>query len=124
MSEVEIKVKGLDEALMDIRMFPAAVDNRLHRILWRVAQIGYQIMDQYVPFLTGFLKSTLYALVESRTVGFGAGAHYSGFVEFGTRKMRAQPYIRPAVRYVLQHIGEIAYEEILRFLSERGWSRG
>lgn len=51
-----------------------------------------------VPVDTGFLQSTIYHNVDegSLTLELGATADYSSYVEFGTRRMAAQPYIRPA----------------------------
>lgn len=51
-----------------------------------------------VPVDTGFLQSTIYHRVDpaALTLEFGATADYALFVEFGTRRMAAEPYIRPA----------------------------
>lgn len=39
-----------------------------------------------------------------RKVGYvvGVGAHYGAYVEFGTSKMQAQPYLMPATNYVMR----------------------
>jgi DUF1365 family protein len=39
-----------------------------------------------------------------RRVGYvvGVGANYGAYVEFGTSKMRAQPYLMPATGYVMR----------------------
>ncbi len=55
----------------------------------------------YCPVLTGFLQSRItYAIIatDKTVVGtvFVDGVLYAGFVEFGTRFMSAQPYMRPA----------------------------
>jgi HK97 gp10 family phage protein len=51
-----------------------------------------------VPVDTGFLQSTIYHNVDpaSLTLELGATADYASYVEFGTRRMAAEPYIRPA----------------------------
>ena len=48
---------------------------------------------------TGFMRDSVYAQVdaENLTMDFGALAYYSAFNEFGTRRMAAQPFIRPAL---------------------------
>lgn len=51
------------------------------------------------PVRTGYLKKSIYA----RKIGPKAwrvrvGASYGIYVEYGTRYMAAQPYLRPAIR--------------------------
>jgi HK97 gp10 family phage protein len=53
-----------------------------------------------VPVRTGYLRSTITKIVAAGTFVVAALAPYSGFVEFGTSKMAAQPYMRPAVEAV------------------------
>jgi HK97 gp10 family phage protein len=53
---------------------------------------------QIVPVRTGFLRSTIYHQVDpgDLTLEIGATADYALYVEMGTRRMAAEPYIRPA----------------------------
>jgi HK97 gp10 family phage protein len=53
---------------------------------------------QIVPVDTGFLQSTLYHRVDpaALTLEIGATADYAMYVEMGTRRMAAEPYLRPA----------------------------
>jgi len=48
---------------------------------------------------TGFMRDSIFHDIVESDLGFifGAKADYSGYVEFGTRFMRAQPFIRPAL---------------------------
>lgn len=53
-----------------------------------------------VPVDTGALQSTIGVEVEGETVNLvagGDGVDYQAYVEFGTSKMAAQPYMRPAI---------------------------
>jgi HK97 gp10 family phage protein len=50
-----------------------------------------------VPVDTGFLKSTIQKVGSGASWIVTATANYAGYVEFGTRKMAAQPYLRPAL---------------------------
>ena len=51
-----------------------------------------------VPVRTGYLRSTIFAeILDNFTIIFGATAHYAAFVEYGTVKMAARPFIRPAI---------------------------
>jgi HK97 gp10 family phage protein len=53
------------------------------------------------PVDTGHLRSSIAGRMEGQTTGVvEAGAHYAVFVEFGTYKMGAQPYMVPALEQV------------------------
>lgn len=66
----------------------------------KVAEIARRI----VPVDTGFLRDHIIARHLGRSSQVEARAPYAGFVEFGTRFMAAQPYLRPAVD---EHVREI-----------------
>lgn len=66
----------------------------------RVADIARGI----APVDTGFLRDHIIARHLGRSSQVESLAPYSGFVEFGTRFMSAQPFLRPAVD---QHTREI-----------------
>lgn len=52
-----------------------------------------------VPVRTGRLRDSIEIERERRAVyAVRAGAPYAGFVEFGTSRMDARPFMRPAVR--------------------------
>ena len=62
-------------------------------------QAGSQICDiarTIVPVRTGFLRSTIGYSADGLSLELTASAYYAGFVEFGTRRMHAEPYMRPA----------------------------
>lgn len=48
------------------------------------------------PVDTGFLRSTVFVQEDGDDVVIGFEAPYASYVEFGTYKMAAQPYLRPA----------------------------
>ncbi|MCC7210135.1 MAG: HK97 gp10 family phage protein [Anaerolineae bacterium] len=54
-----------------------------------------------VPVRTGYLRSSISHFRENaRRYIVEAAAHYAAYVEFGTRYMAAQPYMRPALERV------------------------
>jgi HK97 gp10 family phage protein len=58
------------------------------------------------PVQTGALKSSIYYELDETGGGdlmvqIGTNIRYGGFVEFGTHKMAAQPYLRPALDEVI-----------------------
>ena len=52
-----------------------------------------------VPVRTGNLMASIFADVDedNLSVTLGATADYASFIEYGTVKMRAQPFLQPAV---------------------------
>jgi HK97 gp10 family phage protein len=52
-----------------------------------------------VPVKTGFLRDSIFSdiIKSDLNLTLAATASYAGYVEFGTRRMRAQPYCRPAL---------------------------
>jgi HK97 gp10 family phage protein len=64
------------------------------------------------PVDTGLLRSSIYADVDARggsarrTLVIGADAPYSAYVELGTGRQRAQPFIRPAVDRIAPRLTE------------------
>ena len=62
------------------------------------------------PVDTGNLRNSIaHAQKDANTESIGTNVHYAPYVELGTRKMRAQPYLRPAVE---DHRAE--YEKIFK----------
>ncbi len=49
------------------------------------------------PVDTGFLRSTVFVREVGSDVEVGFEAPYASYVEFGTYKMAAQPFLRPAL---------------------------
>jgi len=49
------------------------------------------------PVDTGFLRSTVFVQKTGDDVEIGFNARYASYVEFGTYKMAAQPFLRPAL---------------------------
>ena len=48
------------------------------------------------PVDTGNLRKSITSEVKDLTVEIGTNVHYASHVEFGTRRSKAQPYLRPA----------------------------
>lgn len=71
----------------------------------KMEEVGHAMVAEATrlcPVDSGFLKSTIgYTYnAAARTLTLHADAKYSLMVELGTRKMAAQPYLRPALNVV------------------------
>jgi HK97 gp10 family phage protein len=74
----------------------------------RLLEIAFNVLDQggadieamakeLVHVRTGYLRSTIYHKTEGLSLECGATADYAVYQEFGTRRMAAHPYLRPAL---------------------------
>jgi len=81
---------------------------RLHEIAFNVLDQGGADIEamakQLVHVRTGYLRSTIYHRVEGLSLEAGATADYAPFQEFGTRRMAANPFLRPAFDAYQQRI--------------------
>lgn len=57
----------------------------------------YEMMRRLVPIDTGLLRSTIEWIYVDGTGVIFVGTDYWRYVEYGTSKMAAQPFIRPAL---------------------------
>ncbi len=60
------------------------------------AQVIFDYSQELCPVDTGFLKASGRVYPTGDDVEIAYEADYASFVEFGTYKMAAQPYLRPA----------------------------
>jgi len=77
---------------------------------------------QLVPVRTGYLRNTIYAKIQEWIATIGAEASYACWVEFGTRYMRARPYLFPAVRENLPRLERIICDALEQAKAEAGLS--
>ncbi|MHB1910223.1 MAG: HK97-gp10 family putative phage morphogenesis protein [Nitrososphaerales archaeon] len=108
MSEVEISVKGLQEANA---AFQKVVDMHYQDVVKMLQTVGEKAAgaaQSNAPVRTGFLQASIQMIQTDDGCYVTAGAGYAGFVEFGTRKMSAQPFLRPAIEEAIQEIEELA----------------
>lgn len=67
-------------------------------VLRRLADEVADDARRIVPVDTGLLRSSIrVGAVTPRSARIHADAPYAAYVELGTRHMRAQPYLRPAL---------------------------
>lgn len=85
-----------------LRFADDEVNRGIARAMDRAARSSAELLadtaQQIVPVDTGALRRSIRVRrVAPRQYDVGAGEFYAGFVEFGTIKMAAQPYLRPAI---------------------------
>jgi len=102
MPAVTMKIHGLDELR---RKFVQLEQKTQGRVLENAAVSGATLIQNAAvkkcPKLTGNLARSIHTEVAERSntrvmTEIGTNVEYAPFVEFGTRRMGAQPYMRPA----------------------------
>ena len=77
--------------------FLGRLEGEIERELDPVGADMKDIARSLVRVRTGFLQSTIYYMAKGMLLEFGATADYASYNEFGTSRMSAQPFMRPAL---------------------------
>ncbi len=103
-----------------MKRFDSGMQRQVHSQLasW-AADVKAQAVKN-APMVTGYLRSTIYARVKEWVAEIGADAAYALFVELGTRYMRAQPYLYPAVQQYLPELEAVIVSAIEQAKTEAG----
>lgn len=88
--KVTVIDNGLDEVQKNISGLDAAICDTVSEDIQATAAA-------FAPVRTGFMRANIDRETGGNTFVVEAKAPYSGFVEFGTRKMSAQPFMIPGV---------------------------
>jgi HK97 gp10 family phage protein len=73
------------------------LENATTDVLHRIANEVKDDAKAACPVLTGKLQASIDNEVIGDTARVGSNVEYAGYVEEGTRRMAAQPYLRPAL---------------------------
>jgi HK97 gp10 family phage protein len=101
MAAVDIEVRGIDALLKKFDDMTRSFADEIDAAVESGAQLVMDTAVTLVPVRTGNLLHTIHVEPRSeplkRIVRAGGGsAPYAPMVEYGTRKMGAQPYMRPS----------------------------
>jgi len=100
MSEVHIRVEGLEKAFESARHFPGAADKEIDYVMNRAASQGMAWMIPDTPIITGELRSSLFSRqVSPSSMEIGATAPHSVYVHEGTRPHEILPVRAKALRF-------------------------
>lgn len=88
--------------------FPSCPGKMAKAVGEAFGKLGPQLlstMQGATPVDTGELRGSENASVGAKELRLTAGAEHAGFVEFGTRKMAPQPFMRPTVEGAAGQVG-------------------
>lgn len=92
------KIKGIAEAMSSIKSLQHIAAPEMVKVVKKNGAELQQKEMRTVPVDTGNLKRSILLSVEDNgmTSTVEPTANYAGYVEYGTRYMDAQPYVRPS----------------------------
>lgn len=106
MLQFGINPVGLGSIMGYLSSFPSAVDSggkaALIEIAPYVVEKAKQNLVDYPAYITGDLFRSVYWEETGTGIAIGARMYYAYFVEYGTSKMAAEPYLRPAIAEYLE----------------------
>jgi HK97 gp10 family phage protein len=109
---INLDISGGEEFAQAISRFDAAMQSHIREQLLEWAQSVQLDAERLVPIRTGYLQSTIYVKSADWQIEVGAEAPYATAVEFGTRNMRAQPYLNPAIEACLPSLERVLLEAL------------
>jgi len=118
--EITCDVKGVEEFQKALRNFDSAMQRQVHRQLVSWAADVKALARELVPVRTGHLRSSIYAKINEWVAQIGAEATYALFVELGTRRMQARPYLYPAIQQHLPRLEQIILDALDAAKAEAG----
>ena len=121
MAQVRLQVAATIE-LEDLDELPdqqsEALEDEVHNIIENTADnmVGYA--QGIVPVRTGNLLASIFSEYDGDdlSISLGARAEYASFVEYGTVKMRAQPFLEPAAELGQEEMNARIEEAIVQRL--------
>jgi HK97 gp10 family phage protein len=118
--DITLDIAGAEEFKAALARLDSGMIQKVHEQLSRWAlDVKASAMKQ-VPVRTGHLRSSIIAKVGEWTADVGADATYAACVEFGTRFMRARPFLFPAVQEALPRLETIICEAVEAAKREAG----
>jgi len=112
-----VEVDGVEELTRFMGRMPRELRAALGEALRKAGERAYSVSRARVPVRTGRLRASI-GLTKAGELKYRvrASAPYSRFVEFGTRRMKARPYMRPAREEALKFLGREVERRLRRLV--------
>jgi len=94
-----VRIVGLNNFVRDVNRISKQVENEVSQEIRTSSLRVESSAKKLAPFDTGWLANNIYSkMLEKSKAEVVSPAHYSIYLEYGTRKMREQPFLGPAVK--------------------------
>lgn len=120
---IDIDFRKIERLKKAIKRAPSLITEELGNAVRDLVLLVEAEAKKLCPVDTGKLRASITPVIESWAAGYvGTNTHYAPHVEYGTRKMDAQPFLEPAFlegkRVASKVFGQAVSRAIARF--ERG----
>ncbi|QTJ50475.1 hypothetical protein FE331_07495 [Dolosigranulum pigrum] len=97
---ISVKWTGIEKLSAAIsNAHPKAVEQAI-KVTQNAGEEGKRIAFQFAPHDTEYLRDHIFTRHQGMESIIESPAGYSGFQEYGTRFMSAQPYMGPMMKYI------------------------
>ena len=94
---VDINFRKIDRLQTAMKQMPGLITEELGNAVRDLVLLVEAEAKKLCPVDTGKLRASITPVIESWAAGYiGTNTEYAPYVEFGTRKMTAQPFLEPA----------------------------
>jgi HK97 gp10 family phage protein len=118
--EVSCDIDGISEFQDAMSKLDSSMQSQVHGFLQNWASSVRTAALRNVPARTGNLRNSIYAIVKEWVANIGAAATYAYFVEFGTRHMKAHPFLWPAIQECLPELESCILNAVQQARAEAG----
>jgi len=110
-ANIDIKVNK-DDSGKTINEAQEALDRALERIGIEAEGQAKLYLTESGAVDTGRLRGSVSHVTQPRAVTIGTNVEYAPYIELGTYKMAARPYLSPAIKNHLDRYKQIIMEEL------------
>lgn len=101
---IRVTQTGHEKAIADLTNIVTKLKTAPTKALAEVGKVGEEQAKRVVPVKTGRLQGSIKAQASGMTLTLGGYTNYAAFVELGTSRMPARPYIMPGMNMAWQQL--------------------
>jgi len=115
---IDIDLRGIANLQQAMKEFPEIVREELGKAVQELSLLIEAKAKELCPVDTGLLRSSITPVVESWAAAYvGTNTGYAPYVEFGTKKMAAQPFLEPAFLEGQKQAGKVFGQAVSRAIA-------
>ena len=118
--QVNININGVEDFKAALASFDSGMKTQVHEQIRKWALDVKSSAGSRAPVKSGRLRDSVYAKVGDWVAQVGTGVSYAVFVEFGTRYLRARPFLYPAIQEALPLLESVICEALQAAKREAG----